>query len=105
MTNLLSDTTITMLGSVLALVAGAVVRAIFKDKQDKANALFQTAVDVAYNVVNDIAKRTDSKIDDKVALGLQVLRDFYALHNKDVSDLDIEKAKMLFQAMHGAEQK
>lgn len=90
----------------VGVIVGSVLlfffRAIFKDRADAKEKLFKTAVEVAYNVVNDIAARTDNKVDDKVALGLKALKDFMALNGQSVSAVDEEKAKLLFQAMHGS---
>lgn len=90
----------------IGVIVGSVLlfffRAIFKDRAEAKERLFKTAVEVAYNVVNDIASRTDNKVDDKVALGLKALKDFMALNGQPVSPVDEEKAKLLFQAMHGA---
>ena len=90
----------------IGVIVGSVLlfffRAIFKDKAEAKEKLFKTAVEVAYNVVNDIAARTNNKVDDKVALGLKALKDFMALNGQSVSAVDEEKAKLLFQAMHGS---
>lgn len=87
-----------LIGSILLFF----FRAIFKDRAEAKEKLFKTGVEVAYNIVNDIAARTDNKIDDKVALGLKALKDFMSLNGQAVSPVDEEKAKLLFQAMHGA---
>ena len=90
----------------IGVIVGSVLlfffRAIFKDRAEAKEKLFKTAVEVAYNVVNDIAARTDNKVDDKVALGLKALKDFMALNGQSVSAVDEEKAKLLFQEMNGS---
>jgi hypothetical protein len=89
-------------GALLGAVLLFFFRAVFKDKADAKEKLFKTGVEVAYNIVNDVAARTQNKVDDKIALGLKALKDFMALNGQSVSPVDEEKAKLLFQAMHGA---
>lgn len=90
------------LGAIVGSILLFFFRAVFKDRAEAKERLFKTAVEVAYNVVNDISARTDNKVDDKVALGLKALRDFMSLNGQSVSPVDEEKAKLLFQAMHGS---
>lgn len=90
------------LGALVGAVLLFFFRAIFKDRAEAKEKLFKTGVEVAYNIVNDIAARTQNKVDDKIALGLKALKDFMALNGQSVSPVDEEKAKLLFQAMHGA---
>jgi hypothetical protein len=86
-------------------VLPVVARLLLKDKAEAAEKLFGAGVQVAYSVVNDIASRTTNKIDDKVAVGLKVFADYYASHGKTPSQLEEQRAKLLFSAMHGQEKK
>ena len=89
----------------LSIIVGIVmffVKSLMKDKYDKNEAIFAKAVDVAFNVVNDLSKRTDNKVDDKVAEGLAALKAYLASHGQDATSQQLERAKLLFQAMNGA---
>lgn len=100
---LMSEEFLKIAGMVLAVVLPFLARLVFKDKAEAAEKLFAMGVKIAYGVVSDIAARTPNKIDDKVALGLKVLHDYYASHGKTPSQLEQERAKLLFSAMHGQE--
>ena len=78
------------------------VKLILGEKFTRNQKLFEMGVDVAYNIVNDLAKRTPNEVDDKVALGLKALSDWFKAHGQTLSAAQSEKAKLLFQAMNGA---
>lgn len=84
---------------------GGILLALIRRSQKAARyeSLFKDAVAIAYDVVNDIAAKTPNKIDDKVAVGLDVLRQYLGLHGVEATPVDEAKAKLLFQAMHGSE--
>lgn len=104
LSSLFSEGNINMLvTALLSVVLPLVMRLFFKDRAEAAEKLFAMGVEVAYNMVNDLAARTENKVDDKVALGLKFLNDFYAANGKKPSVVDEAKAKLLFAAMHGAE--
>lgn len=90
------------IGAILGAVILYIFRNLWKENLDRKEALFKTGVEIAFNVVNDIASRTENKVDDKVALGLKALKDYLALNGQKLSTTDEEKAKILFQAMNGA---
>lgn len=93
------------LAGLVAALIGALARVIFKDRAEMAEKIFKTGVEVAYNAVNDKAKMSESKVDDKVAAGLGYLNEYYRLNGKKLGPVDEAKAKLLFSAMHGAEGK
>lgn len=95
------EVSVEVIGAIAAGVIGFLFRLIFKDRAEAREKIFRVGVEIAYGVVSDIAKRTSNKIDDKAALGLKVLRDFYATHNLKPSLADEERARLLFSAMHG----
>lgn len=99
LTLLLNPTVISVLGSVILFLLGQ----WFKSSKDKAESNFTLGVKLAYNIVSEISLRTPNTVDDKVALGLKYLRDFLDTNNQKLSAADEEKAKLLFQAMHGEE--
>lgn len=88
-------------------VAGAallfLLRLIFKDRAGQAETNFQLGVNIAYQIVNEVATRTENKIDDKVAVALGYLRDFLSTKGQSLTPADEQRAKLLFQAMHGQE--
>jgi hypothetical protein len=88
--------------SILMAALMFLAKAILKDRYDEKAAMFEKAVDVAFNVVNNVAKLTPNKIDDKVALGLKALSEYFKTHGKSASPAELERAKLLFQAMNGA---
>ena len=98
----MNNETIMTLAGILGTALMFLLRQIFKDRAEAKADLFRFGVDLAFNVVNDIAKRTPNQVDDKIALGLDVLRKFLATHDVDLKPIDEERAKMLFSAMNGA---
>lgn len=103
-----NDATISMVVTILATLIVAVWRMLKKDKQaevDQTLKLFHQGVAVAYNVVNNLASKTENKIDDKVALALLELEKFLAPFDIELTPELKERAKQLFNAMHGAEKK
>jgi hypothetical protein len=65
-----------------------------------ADQLVDAAVAIAFNVVEDRAKQTPGKLDDKTAIGLQVLRDYLRTKGVELTDEQAERAKLLFESMH-----
>lgn len=60
----------------------------------------------AYWGVNEIARRTDNKIDDKVAEGLRILKEFLAAKGHDpekVTPEQLKRAELVFNALHAQE--
>jgi hypothetical protein len=99
-----SDEGVTMLGGGVGLVFLMVLRFVVKAR--KYEGVFRAGVPVAYAIVNDISKRTPNKVDDKVALVLKALNDWMLAHGQpELKPVDVEKAKLLFSAMHGEESK
>lgn len=87
----------TLLGVVLFTALGLFVKAQKKAAIDK---IIDTAIPIAFNVVNEIARRTPNTIDDKVAAGLKVLADYVATHNLELKPEHEARAKMVFSALH-----
>ncbi len=86
----------------VATVGLTLARLLIKSKQWES--IFRAGVPIAFNIVNDIAARTDNKIDDKVALGLGALNDWLRANGQsEMKPVDVEKAKLLFSALHGEE--
>lgn len=98
-----SDENIKMILSLLSLVVPIIMTWLFKDKRDKAERNLTLGIELAYNIVNEISMRTGNKVDDKVAMGLDYLRQYLGTSGQTLKPADEEKAKLLFQAMHGAE--
>jgi hypothetical protein len=89
----------------LSIIVGVVmffVKSLLKDKYSKNEAVFGQGVDIAFNMVNDLSKRTENKVDDKVAEGLKALQAYLATHGQSPTEKQLERAKLLFQAMNGA---
>lgn len=66
-----------------------------------ADAMLKVGVQVAAAVVKAIAAATPNKVDDKVALALELLRDHYAKQGVELKPVDEAKAAALFREMHG----
>lgn len=94
------QTTMTLAG-IIAAVAAFILRLVFKENAAAKEKLVLIAVEVAYNVVNDISKRTENKIDDKIALALGVFRDYLGASGVAPTQADEARAKILWSAMHG----
>jgi hypothetical protein len=86
--------------ALLAAVLPFLLTWIFKDKAKKAEGNLLAGVEVAFNVVNEVAKRTPNKVDDKAALGLDFLRQYLKTQGQDLSAPEAERAKLLFKALH-----
>lgn len=62
----------------------------------------ETAVGVLADAVGEASKLTATTVDDKVALGLKLLKDYLAAHNKPaLTTVEEETAKALFAKLHG----
>lgn len=93
---------------VLDLVAGIVAAAIsallgllFRGaRKAAAEKVVDFAIPIAFHVVEEIARRTENKIDDKVALGLQKLSEITRTKGVEPTAAHLERAKLVFQAMH-----
>lgn len=94
-----------ILAGALASLVAYVFRKLFKERADKAESDFVWALGVAYNVVNEVARVTPTKIDDKLALGLGFLKEALSHKGQTLNLADEERAKLLFKAMHGREAK
>lgn len=88
---------VTLLLPVLFFLA----RLLLKDRADKYESTFKAGVEVAYFLVNNLSKHTDNKIDDKAAVALDALRKYMGTAGAPLKQVDEERAKLLFQAMHG----
>lgn len=100
--DLFTDQNLAMITSIVVPAILALIGWLFKSKRDRAEAVFRTGVDIAYQAVNDVSKVTPNTVDDKIALGLGFLREWLAAHKQTLDPVNEEKAKLLFKAMHGA---
>lgn len=95
-----------VLAVLAALLVGGLItlaRAIWKDKAEERLRSIGNAISVAYYTVNELALRTETKIDDKVAEALRVFREQLAAKGYVPNETDLEQAKAQWTAMHGAE--
>lgn len=90
---------------VSSLVAGGGSLAWFLvSKRSKASQeRFTVAATAASRVVGGIAARTSSKTDDLLAVFLAEISRSLAAQGEQMKPTDVEKAKALFQAMHGTQ--
>ena len=100
---LLTPELLAVLGPVVAAVVGMVLRSIWKDQAARKAQLLEFGIEIAYACVSEVAKRTQTKIDDKIALGLDYLRKWLSANGQELQPVDEAKAKLLFQAMHDKE--
>lgn len=82
-----------------------VLRGIWKEKSDAREQMLGLGIEIAYACVTEVAKRTDNKIDDKVAMALGFLKDWLSANGEEIKPVDEAKARLLFQAMHAKELK
>lgn len=87
----------------LGVLVRLLLRKLAKDKAAKWESNLHAGVSIAYDLVNDYAKTSPNKVDDKIALGLRFLRDALGPDASKLSPIDEAKAKQLFKAMHGRE--
>lgn len=66
---------------------------------------FTLAASLASQVLNDVAKRTDTKLDDQLAVFVGEIARSLEAQGKEMKPADVDKAKELFRAMHGVEPK
>jgi putative Ca2+/H+ antiporter (TMEM165/GDT1 family) len=88
----------------MSVIAGVLVwllRAILKDRWEKMESTLEAAVGAAASLVDDIAKKTDTKVDDQVALFLKAFKDYLAAHGHEPSPAQLAKAEAVFKAMKG----
>ncbi|NTX09046.1 hypothetical protein [Myxococcus sp. CA040A] len=95
---------------VLVLVGGLIVgggialaRIIWKDKAEERLRSIGNAINIAYYTINDLALRTENKVDDKVAEALRVFREHLAAKGYVPTSPEEAQAKATWTAMHGAE--
>lgn len=86
----------------------ALLGKIVKDHVRKAfvEKVIAEALPIAYFGVNEIARRTPNKIDDKVAAGLKILKDYVeasGVKEQEIKPQHLAKAKLVFDAMHAQE--
>lgn len=89
--------------TVLVPALAALVRLWLKDKDAERAQMLRWAVDVAYNVTNEVAKHTETKVDDKVAHALGVFREALAVSGASPTAEEEKAAQLAWKAMHGAE--
>ena len=67
----------------------------FKEKDQEK--LFQTAVDSAYLIVHQISRKTENKIDDKLAEALKAMKEVLG---RELTHTEAIKAKAMLRAKH-----
>jgi hypothetical protein len=81
----------------------AIAGKFWGDKKAERLEMVKGAIGIAYNVVNEIAAMTTTKIDDKAALALKAFRDALWAQGITPTPQEEDLAKLGFKAMHGAE--
>lgn len=87
----------TFLGVVVFTALGLFLKAAKKEAVDR---VIDASIPIAFRVVDEIARRTPNKIDDKVALGLKVLADYVKTHDITLKPEHEARAKLVFNALH-----
>lgn len=68
--------------------------------------LISAAVDLVYGAVNEMARRTENRIDDKAALAIKKLAEYLASQGADpLTSEEVAQARLTFTAKHGTESK
>lgn len=99
-----SEAGLTVIGALLTFVVGLIGRD--RLRKWKVNKIVTVGVPIAYHVVNEIARRTPNKIDDKIAEGLRVLKEYLkteGVKDSEVTEEHLAKARLLFDALHAQE--
>ena len=100
---LLTPEVLAILGPLVVGLVLKILRGIWKEKAADREKLVSFGIEIAYACVAEVAKRTQNKVDDKVAMGLDYLRKWLNANGEELRPVDEEKAKLLFQAMHAKE--
>jgi hypothetical protein len=79
------------------MVLGAIFKNVLMERKRR---IFETGVKVAFFAVNEIARHTPNKIDDKVAIALKYLSEFMGSHNVPLKAADVDRAKLMFNALN-----
>ena len=88
---------------VLGGLIGLFLRLYFKDKSAQAEDALRSGAVIAYHMVNNVSALTPNKVDDKIALALKMLNEYMATKGQTLTEERSEQAKMIWNAMHGAE--
>lgn len=101
---LTSEAAVKVAGIAITALVGLVGRKLLKDAdQTKLESQFKDAVDLAYHAVSEVSRVTETKADDKVALGLDYVRKAMASRGSALSEANADRARIIFQAMHARE--
>jgi hypothetical protein len=83
---------------VIVFLTPWLTRQVLKHMKDKDHhVIFQKAVDTAYCVVHQVSRKTENKIDDKVAEALKVVKDVLG---RELTHEEKSKARSLLRAKH-----
>lgn len=83
----------------LAILPWATKQIIESFKDAKQREAFDAAVNAAYLVVHQISRKTDNKIDDKVAEALKIMKDVLG---RNLSKKEVKAATLKIKAKHEA---
>lgn len=102
MESLLSEEVLSGLAMAVASAITFIIGKLIKDANQRqlAEKIVDAAIPVAFHVVQEAARKSPNKIDDKVALGLQKLAEISATHGVELTDKHKERAKLVFSALH-----
>lgn len=68
--------------------------------------LISVGLDLVYGAVNELARRSQSKIADKAAYALKMLAEYMAAQGADpLTAKEVAQARLTFDAKHGTESK
>src|SRR5262245_24967875 len=97
----LSMETMMVLAGVVGSALMFVLRLVFKDKSDRAASNFTLGLRLVHEVLKEVAPRTQNTLDDKIEMGVRLLREFMEADGHSLSPGNEAQARMLFKAMHG----
>lgn len=101
-----------LIGSILGIILIAawqflrrkeLADADLRAKESQRFDLVRMGMDVAYLVVSEASRMTETKLDDKAALGLAAFRDYLKTHGLFPTAEEEARALLAFKAKHGAE--
>ena len=102
----LSDSFQQLTVAICAVAAGLFVhlaKAIWDINTERRMKMIQQAIAVAYGVTNEVAKFTDTKVDDKIAFALGELKKQLEARGVSMTPDVITQAKGAWAAMHAEE--
>lgn len=87
----------TGLGAGFLYLLGRITNAATRARID---AIVDAAIPIAFSFVEELARKTPNKVDDKVALGLASLKAYLDTKGLEITEAQKDRARLVFSALH-----